>query len=350
MRRGLMAWDAEEIPADALRVRIRRLQAAMAANGQDAIILYTNFIRSSAVSYLTAFSPYWADGILLVPMEGEPVFATTLSKRVGSWIQTVKPVGDLVNSPTPGMVLGKELAEGKIKRLAILELDAFPSGLYDDLKSMLPGVEIVDGSDSFAIARSSSDPVERRLLEHADRMAQDALAQVNGRESTVGEAIAAVEKHARLQGAEEAYVAIAPDMDVDHRFLRLSGERPLGSRFAIRATIAYKGSWSRRTRTFSRDAKDAAAIRDADAWFASVLAGIDAKRALGGQIAARISKWPGAHLVHWLAESPIGTHPLAAVASPGGEIQSSTPVPALVLTVGLTVGGMAWCGAGLAKQ
>src|SRR5215813_5481641 len=111
MRRGLMAWDPEELPLRVLQERVRRLQTAMADAGQDAIILYTNFIRSAGVSYLTAFSPYWADGMLLVPRDGEPMFATTLSKRVGSWIKTVKPIGGLVTSPTPGTVLGKRLSE-----------------------------------------------------------------------------------------------------------------------------------------------------------------------------------------------------------------------------------------------
>src|SRR5436189_1739820 len=127
MRRGLMAWNPDEIPIEILKQRVQRLQSAMTAAGQDAILLYTNFIRSAAVSYLTAFSPYWADGMLLVPREGEPVFATTLSKRVGSWIQTVKPIGDLVTSPAPGTVLGKRLAEmAGTRRVAILELDKFP--------------------------------------------------------------------------------------------------------------------------------------------------------------------------------------------------------------------------------
>jgi Xaa-Pro aminopeptidase len=116
MRRGLMQWDPEEIPLEALMQRVRRLQAAMAAGGLDAILLYTNFIRSAAVSYMTAFSPYWADGVLMVPRTGEPLFATTLSKRVGSWIQTVKPVGDVVTSPTPGTVLGKGMAEAGARR------------------------------------------------------------------------------------------------------------------------------------------------------------------------------------------------------------------------------------------
>ena len=51
MRRGLMAWDSDEIPVRVLKDRAERLQAAMAAAGQEAMILYTNFIRSAAVSH-----------------------------------------------------------------------------------------------------------------------------------------------------------------------------------------------------------------------------------------------------------------------------------------------------------
>src|SRR5437868_1600643 len=135
VRRGLMAWDADEIPIAALHARTRSLQAAMAEAGQDALILYTNFIRSAAVSYMTAFSPYWADGILLVPREGESLFATTLSKRVGEWIQTVKPAGELATSPNPGTIIGRRVAAGNLPRVAILELDAFPSGLYGEIEA-----------------------------------------------------------------------------------------------------------------------------------------------------------------------------------------------------------------------
>src|SRR5690348_10685804 len=286
MRRGLMAWDAEEIPLRALQERVDRLQAAMAEAGQDAMILYTNFIRSAAVSYLTAFSPYWADGMLLVPRAGEPVFATTLSKRVGSWIQTVKPIGDLVTSPAPGTVVGKRLAEMLgIRRVAILELGKFPGGLYDELTAALPEAEFVDGTESFAKARNALDDVERRLLIKADAIAQCALQSLDPQKHNLGEAVGAVEKAARLQGAEEVYIAIAPDLDSDRRFLRLSGERPLGRRFAIRATVAYKGNWVRHTQTYSKNDQDALAIARADAFFRSVLARFAAREPVAPQIA-----------------------------------------------------------------
>jgi hypothetical protein len=348
MRRGLMAWDQGEIPVRVLMERRQRLQAAMAAAGHDAMILYTNFIRSAAVSHLTAFSPYWADGILLVPREGEPVFATTLSKRVGTWIQTVKPVGDLVNSPTPGNVLGERLATaGTVRRVAILELDAFPAGLYAELSAALPGVDFVDGSDAFASARVPADIVERLLLERADAIARDALATPL-EASTIGDAVAAVEVHARLHGAEEVYVAIAPDLDADRRFLRLSGDRPLGRRFAIRATVAYKGSWVRHTKTHSLDRNDRLAIERADASLKVLAEQISPRHSLHDQITSVVARFSSAKLIDWLAEAPIGTRPLAMIDSSNAPSGACKPAPALIVSVSLTVNSVPWHGARLA--
>jgi hypothetical protein len=348
MRRGLMEWDRRELPEEAFQARQACLQAAMAARGQDAILLYTNFIRSAAVSHIAAFSPYWADGVLMVPREGEPLFATTLSKRVGSWVQTVAPIRELVHSPRPGAVLGKRLAEMNIRTLAILERDSFPAGLYDDLAEALPGVEIVDGSDAFTEARHPADRSERALLEHADHIATNALSKVSGSAQHAGEAAGIVERYARSEGAEEAYIAIAPDLDSDRRFLRVSGPRALGRRFAIRATVAYKGSWVRHTQTYARGEEDTHAIRRADDWFKTVLADIDRTHALDEEIEACMARLPGARLADWIAEAPSGTHPLSVVASRASATKH--PIPALILTVGLDIAGLPWCGAGLTTR
>ena len=93
MRRGLMAWDADELPLDALKARLQRLQVAMAERRQDALLLYTNFIRSGAVSYITAFSPYWADGVLLVPKRGPRINSGGGGGNSSSRAQGVKPCG-----------------------------------------------------------------------------------------------------------------------------------------------------------------------------------------------------------------------------------------------------------------
>jgi hypothetical protein len=337
-----MAWDAEEIPLAALQQRVRRLQSAMEAAGQDAMILYTNFIRSAAVSYLTAFSPYWADGVLLVPREGEPVFATTLSKRVGSWIQTVKPIGDLVTSPAPGTVLGKRAAEmTNIRQVAILELDKFPGGLYDELTTALPEVEFTDGTETFANARGTLDDVEKRLLIKADAIAQRASQNLDPKNCNLGEAVGAVEKAARLQGAEEVYVAIAPDLDSDRRFLRLSGDRPLGRRFAIRATVAYKGTWVRHIKTYSKNDQDTLAIARADAAFRNVLARLTAGEPIAPQFV-------GMNVNDWIVEAASGTTPLAVITSARAAHVVPHHGPGLILSMTSIFGRVPWCGAGLA--
>jgi hypothetical protein len=247
-------------------------------------------------------------------------------------------------------VLGKRLAEDAgIHRLAILELDDFPSGLYDELAAALPGVAIVNGTATFASAREHLDEVERRLLTHADAIAQDALERLRiDATMDVGRAVGAVEEAARAQGAEEVYVAIAPDLEADRRFVRLSGNRPLARRFAIRATVAYKGAWVRHTKTYAQDDKDRFAIARADSWFKDFAANIDAKRSLGGQIGDSLAGLSHARLIRWMAEGPTGTRPLATVASSESLSEAQARSAALVMTIALTIDGIPWSGAGLA--
>jgi Xaa-Pro aminopeptidase len=87
MRRGLLAWSEKEVPKAALDARVARVQAAMADAGLGALLLYTNFPRPSAVSWLTHFVPYWSQGVLVVLPEGAPTLFISLSKRVGGWIE-----------------------------------------------------------------------------------------------------------------------------------------------------------------------------------------------------------------------------------------------------------------------
>ena len=235
--------------------------------------------------------------------------------------------------------------DAKVRRVGVLELDAFPTGLYEEIAAALPEAEVVDGSDTFAAARAVLDDAEAKLLARADAIASAALPDA-GSAADVGDAVGAVERAARRERAEEAYIAIAPDFDADRRFQRLSGAQPLARRFAIRATIAYKGCWVRRIQTFDRE--DRQAFVRTDAWFDSLTRSMDSTRPLQPQIAAALAKLPAAHLVHWMAESVVGTRPLAVVASSEAPDAPLPPVPALILTLSLTVEGKAWCGARLA--
>src|ERR1700731_791698 len=171
MRRGLMAWDESELPRGVLGERIEGLRAVMTRDRLDGFIFYTNLVQPSAVTYLTGFTPYWSDGLLLVPKSGAPIFATALSKRVANWISSTNPVSEIVNTPKPGAAVGRRLAAGGCQRVGVLELDRLPGGLYDEIVGAAPAVELIDGSAAFASRRQRIDGAERGLIERADALA-----------------------------------------------------------------------------------------------------------------------------------------------------------------------------------
>ena len=344
MRRGLLQWNPQELPIGVLEARIARLRAAMQRAGLDAFVIYTNNVRPSAVTYLTGFTPYWSEGLLLVPAAGRLVFATALSNRVADWIRSTNPVSEVVSTPMPGALLGERLAgDPSVARVGVLELDMLPSGLSDELTSATPKVEWVESSPLFAAVRQEADDTERSLLARADALAVAALDQIDANNATdAGTLAGLIEKHARLAAAEEVYIAIAPDLAASRQFLCLSKPVPLGQRFAVRASVAYKGSWVRRTRTFARD-KSAAA---ADAWFKDAIGALEAGKPLAEQIAARVAALPGAELRNWLAESCLGSYPLAAIASSQSkDVIAPADGSFLVLTVELALNGASWIGA-----
>jgi hypothetical protein len=340
MRRGLMGWNAEELPKAALEARIARLRGAMQRNGFDAALFYTNLVQPSAVTWLTGFTPYWSDGMLLLPREGAPVFATALSKRVANWIRTTNTLSEIVNTPKPGAAVGKRIAEAGCKRVGVLEYDALPAGLFEEISGAAPAVELADMSHVFAETRRRIDDAERGLIARADTLARTALELIDADKAVdAGEVAGLVEKEARLGGAEEAYIAVAADLDADRRLIRVSGSLPLAGRFAVRASVAYKGAWVRRIRSFAREEAARRSYAAADAWLARLASSIEHGKPLEAQLAAHLKSLPGATLRMTMAESSVGSYPLAAISD------APTDGSFLVLTVELSLGGIPWLGA-----
>ncbi len=194
----------------------------------------------------------------------------------------------------------------------------------------------------FAGLRRTVDDPERGLLARADEIAGAALREAeSGKAQDAGTLAGLVEQSARLAGAEEVYIAIAPDLASDTRLNRTSQPLPLADRFAVRASVAYKGCWVRRVRTFTKDS-----TAKADDWFAELIQSLVADKPISSQIAAKTTKLPGAVLKGFSAESCVGSYPLSAIAS--SRLSDST-APAsgqfIVLTVELTVDGAPWIGA-----
>jgi hypothetical protein len=322
MRRGLLAWSEHEVPRAALEARVARLRAAMRDDGLGGILIYTNFPRPAAVSYLTHFIPYWSQALLAVFPDDPTVLVSSLSKRVNDWIRETSNIGDLVSTPTLGertVALIRERASGG-RRIGVVELGKLPDGIGRPIATALGFDALVDASALFARIRHPADDFEIALARRAARIAADAIAAARPAEHrATGTLTAAIESAARLEGAEEVIVSIAPDLAKDARLHRIEGDRPLGARFAVRISAAYKGAWVRIVRTYDRVRSNEGPASLA----ASGLAAMRSRMVAGARVADLAGSVPGPAAAALTAEAQVGSAPLSLVrALPGGAVVS----------------------------
>ncbi len=330
MRRGLLSWNRDEVPVSVLDARLDRCRDAMADSGLPCLLVYTSFPRPAAVSWLTHFIPYWSQGLLAVFPEEPPVLIISLSKRVGEWIASTAHIGEIVHSPDPGRAAA-ELIAGRCpgaSRIGVVELAALPGGIAGPLMAGLPGVVVEDATSLFAAIRRPADAVEIALSEHAAAIASAALdSGIAAAKGSGGRAISAIEHHARLAGAEEVMVRLAPDLSTGPGLRRIEGEAPLGDTFAIQVSVAHKGHWVRVLRSLS-------ATEAPPGWEA------------GEAMLARISSaGPWADAAAWSVEGCVGTKPLSVLAANGfSGPDAFRPGAVRVVSLRLDLPGGAWLG------
>jgi len=247
MRRGLIARSFVELPDAVFDARLDRVRTAMQGAHFDALVIYTNNTRPAGVSWLVGFVPYWSEALLVVPREGAPYLVVALSFRVKSWIERTSRIGEVVHTPRIGLKAAQRIAATRPDAaVGIVDFDGLPAGIADDLREGGPGLALRDASALFAVLRAKADPAEIALAVRAAMIAHQALIAARG--DTLNAMIAGVESEARRLAAEEIYIAAAPDLERESRLMRVEGEAALGKTFALRATVAYKGTWVRLVR------------------------------------------------------------------------------------------------------
>jgi hypothetical protein len=322
MRRGLIGRSPAELPDQVLQARLDRIRAAMGNAHYDALVIYTNITRAAGVSWLTGFVPYWSEALLIVPREEPPYLVAALTFRVKTWIERTSRIGEVLHTPRVGLKAGQQIAVMQKQAIVgVVDLDGLPAGIAEDLHEGGPGLTLKDASVLFAALRAKADPAEISLAAKAAMIARDALTQARG--ENLGSLIASVERQARLAGAEEIYLAAAPDLARDARLMRIEGEPNLGKSYALRATLAYRGTWVRLVRTFC----ESAMARQAAARLAAAVAQLPEDRGFVG-------------FGSWLVEGCRMAQPLdPLIGSPFGA--ATPPLPGELVSVqgALTVDG-----------
>jgi hypothetical protein len=256
MRRGLISWSRDEVPASVLDGRVARLQEQMRNADLGAMLIYTSFARPSAVAWLTHFVPYWNEALLVIQPSGGPVLLAAFSKRVHDWIRSVSHVGEVRSAPDLGRAAAAFLKERppEPSRIGVLELDALPWPVAEPLVKSEYGHGLVDATGLFAAIRQPADEVEIRLARRAAAIAVQAFKTIPRGAKRASELLSVLERSARLDGAEEVLPRLAPDLRADATLRRLECDALLGERYAVELSVAYKATWVRITRCVSTQA------------------------------------------------------------------------------------------------
>lgn len=339
MRRGLLAWSEKETPRAALEARVSRMQDAMKAHGVDALLAYTNFPRPAAVSYLTHFIPYWNQGLMVMGQTGLPSIVVALSNRVRGWALETCHVDDVVCSPHIGAAAAKVVQgyNGAIKKIGVVDADRLPNGLAQPFRQAFGGIELIDATDLFSGARSPADAPEIELTRRAAEIADAAIdAARTGKFDRASALISAIDGTARDMAAEEVAIAVVPDLAEDADFRRIEGDVDLGKCFAVRATVAYKGFWVRRTVSLSSGEPDSWA--DAAARLRAVAEALGTGADLGDYMNSAFKRWS--------VVGPLGGHPLADLADDKGLRRKIGPGSIVNLSVRMDTHDGIWLGGG----
>ena len=321
MRRGLISWSKTELPVATLDGRMARAQAAMAKAGIDALAVYSNPARTAGVSWFTTFLPYWNHCVLVLPSKGAHVLVGGFSHRVNDWMKRTSHLDNIIHSPKLGSESGRIIAEHKTgATVAIPDLDTVPTSVVEGITAA--GAKVVDGTALLAALRAGGDPASTALYFTAAHIAHASLKNASASETDGATVAAQIDGIARRYGAEEVYVGVCKDVAKSRTFVRLEGTCVLADTFALRLTLAYKGTWVRLTRTLSRDPKMQATIS-----------------AAAEQFAAAVAKLPDTSAMKfnsWLAEGCRTTQPLEALA--GSMVGEPLDIaPGMVVSVQATI-------------
>jgi hypothetical protein len=339
MRRGLISWSPEEMPVATLEARVSRLQQAMHEQQLGAVLLHTSFAHPAAVHWLTNFTPYWSEALLVVLPRGTPVLLAALTKRVHPWIREVSHLGDVVTAPNLGAsalsYLGEHAAPGA--RVGVVGLEALPWPTAQPLMSSTWGPQLTDVSELFGQLRQPADMAELRLAAHAERLADATLQASPMNAQTTNAWASAMEAKARLDGAEELLQRMAPNLDLSPTLQRLEGNFSLGDKRAVELSLAYKGAWVRVTQMVCSGPEPASWLL-AQNWFERAWRSMRAPHA-----DLSVAGHPPGRLVSWTLQSCMGAEPLQVVAADTGFAPRTLPAQALaVLSVQLQLADGPW--------
>jgi hypothetical protein len=231
VKRGLVVLDPAEVPEQERAERVLRLQRRLADEGVTIALDYADVHRSDDLAYLTNLCLYWNEGILAVPVVGEPAFLMKLSPRVHPWMRRSSTLTDLRSGKGFTALVEGLLAGAEPGVLGLVDAPLWPATAIEEVRAAAPGWEIRPLGGLVREQRLVPSAAERALLREAQAHLEAAL--TNAAAAAEGARIALVERALRGAGFTDvlAEVVRGPDgvvaLDVtgQYRFCWVRGAR-----------------------------------------------------------------------------------------------------------------------------
>jgi Xaa-Pro aminopeptidase len=205
-------------PADAAEraLRHRKLRAAMADQGLDAILAYAPAWRRENVRYLTDTSVGGTATFALLPLDGP---ATAYSTRLSDLAPLVRTgwVDDARLIALPGAeALVDAVADLGLRRIGVGHLELLPLGFDRAIREGMPGVELVSATkllDEARMVKSEWELERMRTAAAVSDAAWNAFVEVLEPGITEYDIVAGVEAEIKRLGAEDNFMLIASGKD-----------------------------------------------------------------------------------------------------------------------------------------
>ncbi|OLT02087.1 hypothetical protein BJF90_04755 [Pseudonocardia sp. CNS-004] len=224
MKRGLVVLDPAEVPEQERAERVLRVQRRLAGDGVTIALDYADVHRSDDLGYLTNLCLYWNEGILAVPVVGEPTFLMKLSPRVHPWMRRSSTLTDL-RSGKGFTALVEGLLEGiEPGVLGLVDAGLWPATAIEEVRAAAPGWEIRPLGGLVREQRLVPSAAERALLSAAQAQLDGALAAAAG--AAEDERIALVERALRGAGFTDVLAEVG-GLVREQRLVPSAAERAL---------------------------------------------------------------------------------------------------------------------------
>jgi hypothetical protein len=248
VKRGLIAWDKQELSPEVFRERARRVSDYLSRQGLPALVVYSELWRSNPARFFSNYMPYFNRALLILPVEGSSTLLCGLSPRVYSWIRSVTTIEDVRPAGNFVRPLLQLAAERNWSRIGCLDFEQFPYDLYQSLQAeSLTAVSV----ESARVYSAAGDPAELAMRRKAAVLARQILTEEmpKGIGKPDHYLVGQLERRFRRSGVEDLIVLLT------------NGDAPpsppvgtaLGEHFSVSLAVEYRGHWVRVSRPSGSD-------------------------------------------------------------------------------------------------